>query len=189
MMYTVVQNHSQLLEFHRIWTEVWREKGFELEYGQEVLDRLIVSDEEGVHVGTFEIKPYHAEKSNPIHQIAPFHEQPELIEPSARVAEVDKVALLKQYRGPNISRLLSAMVHYADKHHLNYFICLLEPVFARALRVSFHVPTTQIAGRTAYKGDDVIPTIIHVREVRENKSDFEWLLPDPQEVEGVSIVG
>jgi GNAT superfamily N-acetyltransferase len=187
-MYTVVQNHSQLLVFHHIWTEVWREKGFELEYEQEVLDRMIVSNEEGVSVGTFEIKPYNAEESNPIHQIAPFHEQPELMEPTAYVAEVDKVALLKQHRGANISRLLSAMVNYADKHHFNYYICLLEPVFARALRVSFHIPARQIAGRIAYKGDDVIPTIIHVGKIWGNKSDFEWLLPDTQEVGVATLV-
>ena len=188
MMYTVVQNHSQWLVFHHIWTEVWREKGFELEYEQEVLDRMIVHNEDGVSVGTFEIKPYNAEESNPIHQIAPFHKQPELMESSTDAAEVDKVALLKQYRGSNISRLLSSMVHYADKPHLNYYVCLLEPVFARALRVSFHIPARQIAGRIAYKGDDVIPTIIHVGRMWENKSDYEWLLPNTQEVEVATMV-
>jgi len=183
MMYTIVDNHSQMLVFHRIWTEVWQEKGFEIEPELEVLDRMIIHNEDGLSVGTVEFRPYHAEENNPILRIAPFHEQPELADPSAHVAEVDKVALLKQYRGPNISRLLSAMVHYADKHRLRYLICLLEPVFARALRVSFHIPARQIAGRVVYKGDDVIPTIIHVGEICEHKSDFDWLLPDIQALE------
>lgn len=183
MMYTFVRDHSQMMLFDRIWKEVWREKGFELEREHEVLDRMIIQNEDGLSVGTIEFKPYNLEEINPIDQIAPFREQPELIASSAHVAEVDKVALLKQHRGPNISRLLSAMVHYADKHQIYYYVCLLEPVFARALRISFQVPLRQIAGRVAYKGDDVVPAIICAGEVYEHKSNFEWLLPDMQDIE------
>lgn len=179
-MYTVVSSTAQLAHYNRIWSEVWKEKGFELEVENEVMDKLLVSNEHDEFIGTFEVKPYQPDKVE-LREVATFHLQPELISSIEKVAEVDKVALLPEHRGNNISRLLSAMVYYADRHLLDYYVCLLEPVFARALRISFKVPMRKIGGRTPYKGDDVVPTIIDVGRIRRNKHEYPWVLPTTQE--------
>ncbi|WP_028547242.1 hypothetical protein [Paenibacillus taiwanensis] len=175
-MYIYVRNSVEASMFQSIWRTVWKEKGFELESDQEVLHQMLITNEQGHCVGTIEYKPYHL-TNNPIHRVADFQDQPEMALP-ARVVEIDKVALLREHRGPNIARLISAMLHYADKHDKDYFVCLLEPVFARALRVSFQIPMRQISDRVAYKGDDVIPTIIDVGKVRRNKHLYSWIIAD-----------
>ncbi|MCR8643251.1 hypothetical protein NV379_11320 [Paenibacillus sp. N1-5-1-14] len=175
-MYTFVHNHKQLSKFQHIWKEVWNEKGYELEDCQHVLDQLLVRNAEGMEVGTVEFKSYNLDKNNPLNLIAPFDRQPELIGTQGPILEIDKVALLREHRGNNLARLMSTIVHYAKAHQCYYGVCLLEPVFARALRVSFHVPMRQISKRIVYKGDDVVPTIIYLGEIFQQSSQFDWLL-------------
>nr|WP_280521476.1 hypothetical protein [Paenibacillus mangrovi] len=159
--------------FNGIWTTVWLEKGFELEFSRQILERYVVVTDEGHYVGTTEIKPYSSE--SPINEVAAFDRHPKVINAVGVVAEIDKMALLRTYRGNFLSDLLSALVEFGEKNKLKYFVALLEPVLLRALRISFQVPLEKVANKIFYKGDYVIPTIVNVEEVYTHKDDYPWL--------------
>lgn len=175
-MFKEVENELELAMFNGIWTTVWREKGYELEFTDQVLDRFLVITEEGYGGGTAEVKPYHISAS-PINDIAPFHRHPKVQAADGAVAEIDKMALLKMYRskGSMLSDLLSAAVYCAEKRHMKYFVSLLEPVFLRALRITFKVPLEKIGDKVYYKGDYVIPVLFYMEEIYLHKQNYDWL--------------
>jgi hypothetical protein len=184
-MFKRVSNELELAKFHSIWTTVWLEKGFELEFAEQVLERIVIVTEDGEYVGTSEIKPYSIHESM-INESAPFADHPKLIQAEGAVAEIDKMAVLKQFRGHFIADLLSAVVHYGEKNGLRYYVALLEPVFLRALRITFQVPYEKIGGIVYYKGDHVVPVIIDIEKVCNNKERYAWIT-NPQETSRVRL--
>lgn len=159
--------------FNGIWTTVWLEKGFELEFSEQILERYVVITDEGHYVGTTEIKPYSSESS--INEAASFDQHPEIMKAGGAVAEIDKMALLKTYRGQFLSDLLTASVDFAEQNKVKYYVTLLEPVLHRALRITFKIPLDKISGKIFYKGDYVIPTIVDVKELYSYKDRYSWL--------------
>jgi hypothetical protein len=178
-MYRHVDNAHDLVQFNHVWETVWREKGYDLEYSSNVLARYVVTSPEGQIVGTSEIKPYVLGQSA-IDEIAPFAEHPSIVANQDSIGEIDKFALLKPFRGLHYSgELVSTAVHCCKTFNLKYCVTLLEPVFCRALRVSFRVPMEQIAEKTFYKGDYVIPIVFDLEKIYRNSYRYDWLtLPD-----------
>ncbi|MCK8488246.1 hypothetical protein M0651_13780 [Paenibacillus sp. MBLB2552] len=176
-MYKLVESLEEGTLFHSIWMEAWMEKGFEPEFADNVLGRCLVYDASGVPVGTVEFKPYVPRSDEPLNELVPFDDHPAiLLADPGEIAEVDKVALLKRYRGRNLNRLLATIVLFAQQNGIRHYVTLLEPTLFRALRISFHVPMSQVGERQFYKGDDVVPAIIHVAEFYENAERFAWYL-------------
>lgn len=174
-MFKPVENELELAMFNGIWSTVWRENGYELEFEDQVLDRFIIMTEEGNCVGTSEIKPY--DRTSPINEVAPFHLHPKVIAAGGAIAEIDKIALLKSFRskGALVSSILSSAVYCAEKRELRYFVSLLEPIFLRALKITFKVPLERVGEKVFYKGDDVIPVLFHMEEMYRNKHRYDWL--------------
>lgn len=173
-MFKRVENTRETALFNDIWTSVWKEKGYELEYSQCSLARYLIVTPEGDHIGTAEINIFDKKNSSVMHVTA----LPKHILAAADkglVAEIDKIALLKSFRGHYISDLLSSIVFFADKHDYRYFVSLLEPVFYRALRVSFQIPMEKIGNETYYKGDYVVPVLFDTQQMYQRMSSFNWL--------------
>lgn len=173
-MFKRVENELELAMFNGIWTTVWREKGFELEFSDKSLAKYIVVTDEGHCVGTTEFKPYSI-KDSELNETAPFHEHPDVIAAADEIVEIDKMAILQTYRGRYISDLLSACVYFAEGEKIKYFVSLLEPVFLRALKVSFRVPLKKLGDKIFYKGDYVNPVLIDVEQIYQNKHRFDWV--------------
>jgi hypothetical protein len=174
-LFKTVESEWELAIFNSIWISVWEEKGFELEHTNQAVERYLAVSGEGQCVGTSEIKPY-LPGLNEIDTVAPFRQHPKVIEDPTRVAEIDKIAVLQNYRGQQaISDLLSSAVYCAEKYNFRYFISLLEPVFYRALRITFHIPMEKVGGRQFYKGDDVIPVLFDMEAIYRNKQEYKWL--------------
>ncbi|WP_141502010.1 hypothetical protein [Paenibacillus luteus] len=173
-MFKRVENELELAMFNGIWTTVWMEKGFELEFSDHALERFVVVTPEGHYVGTSEIKAY--SESSSINAAGPFQTYSKIVEAAGAVAEIDKIALLKPYRGKYISDVLSSAVYIAEKLKLKYFVSLLEPVFLRALRITYRVPLEKVGERVFYKGDDVVPVLFDMEHMYRNKSRYDWLV-------------
>ncbi|REK74700.1 hypothetical protein [Paenibacillus paeoniae] len=175
-MFKEVENELELAMFNGIWTTVWREKGYELEFADHVLDKYLILTTEGYGGGTAEIKPYDIARS-PMNEIAPFHDHPKVQSAVGAVAEIDKIALLKMYRskGTMLSDILSAAVYCAEKRGMKYFVSLLEPVFLRALRITFKVPLEKVGEKVFYKGDYVVPVLFHMEDIYRHKENYDWL--------------
>lgn len=176
-MYKKVENHIELAMFNFIWMTVWKEKGFEFEFSEDVLERYLVISENGEYAGATEFKAY--TKDGTPDSIAPFRTHPSIKANPSAVAEIDKVALLPEFRRKYTSDLLSAGIHFAWCHGYHFFVALMEPIFCRALRITYRVPMEIIGEKTYYKGGYVIPVIINVKQVYERPEQFDWLNLDP----------
>lgn len=177
-MYKKVENEIERTMFNFIWMTAWREKGYEFEFTQQALEQYLLLSKEGQYAGTVEFRSYNPRLSE-LDQIAPFYEHPLIKQDYSKVAEIDKVALLPEFRGEYIAELLSSTVHFAEEHHYHYYISLLEPVFCRALKISFHVPLLKLGGKIFYKGDYVIPVIFDMKTMYEHPEKFDWLIGNP----------
>ncbi|MGG0823604.1 hypothetical protein ABE099_12045 [Paenibacillus turicensis] len=176
-MFKIVENEEERLIFNQIWTQAWVEKGFELEYFDEVLDQCLIFDEHRNPVATVEIKPYHPKYQGGLDEIAPFHKQASIQSDPNHIAEVDKVAILQENRrGKNLDRLLAAIVLYAEQNNIHHYVTLLEPILFRALKVSYHVPMSRVGEKIFYKGDYVIPAIIHAEQFYKAKETYPWFM-------------
>lgn len=174
IMFKRVESELELAMFNGIWTTVWAEKGFEIEFSKQAIERFVIVTSEGHYVGTSEIKPYSVD-SSPINDVGAFRTHPKVIEAGDAVAEIDKIALLQSYRGLYIADLLSSVVYIAEKLKIKYFVSLLEPKFLQALRITFQVPLEKVGGKVFYKGDDVIPVLFDMEQMYCNKDSYDWL--------------
>jgi len=180
-MFKSIENEWGLTMFDSIWTAVWQEKGYELEFSEQVLGRYVAISSSGEYVGTAEIKPYEPGIST-IDSVAPFAQHPKIAADPSRVAEIDKIAVMREYRGSPLSDLLSAVVYCAEKHQIKYLVSLMEPLLFRALRVTFHLKLEKIGEKAFYKGDYVIPVLFDMELIYNNKSKYQWLvLPEEQQ--------
>ncbi|GIQ70377.1 N-acetyltransferase [Xylanibacillus composti] len=173
-MYKRVENEIEQAMFHFIWMTAWREKGFEFEFARHVLDRYLVITPDMEYVGSIEFKPYDPQHGA-VNEVAPFQSHPLVRDARSRVAEVDKVALLPEYRGKYIAELLTAAVHFAREGGYDYYVSLLDPVFYRALRITFKVPMSKVGKEVYYKGGNVVPVLFHMKEMVDSPERYEWL--------------
>jgi hypothetical protein len=179
-MYLKVDSLALLNSFNQIWMECWLEKGYVLENENGASDRYIITDGNDQRVGTIEFKPYSVDQQHNINTVFPFQEIEEIAINPRSVIEIDKVAILKQYRGKNLDRLLSVFVHYSEKHQISHCVVLLERMFYKALRNVYKIPLQAVGEKIYYKGDYVIPAIIYPEKVYQNKQNYRWILNDPQ---------
>jgi len=179
-MFIKVETLADLNTFNEIWMECWLEKGYMLDPRFDETDRFIILDQANKEIGTIEFKSYFPSLQNYINTVFPFHEINKIEMNPMKVIEIDKVSILKEYRGKNLERLLSLFVHYTDFYQMNYCVVLLERVFYRALRTVYKIPIEAVSEQMYYKGDYVIPAIIHSKEVYTNKENYPWIIPSTQ---------
>jgi hypothetical protein len=178
-----VQNDMEAALFNYIWMTVWREKNFEFEFSTDYLSRYLAITPLGEAAGTAEFKPYSLEEGR-LEQIAPFSLHPWVAMNPSKVAEIDKIAFLKEHRGPYLAELLTLIVGFCQANGYHYLVSLLEPVFFRALRITFKVPMDKVGTSQYYKGDTVIPVVFNMKAMYENPEAFDWLrLAELEDVE------
>ncbi|WP_445491221.1 hypothetical protein [Niallia sp. 03133] len=175
-MYIKVDSLALLNDFNQIWMECWLEKGYGLENSTDPTDRYIITDSTNQKVGTIEFRPYTLEPTNNINTVFPFHQIESIKSNPKAVIEIDKVAILKQFRGKNLDRLLSVFVHYSEYYDVSYCVVLLERLFYKALKTVYKIPLEPVSNKIYYKGDYVIPAIIYPNEIHQNKEKYPWLI-------------
>ncbi|QJC52183.1 hypothetical protein HGI30_11865 [Paenibacillus albicereus] len=173
-MFKRIEKERELALFHYIWMTVWKEKGYEFEFPDEVLDRRLIVAPDGAYCGTAEIRPY-ASEAEELERIAPFSRLGEVAEDPEKVVVADRIALLPNYRGKQIQALLSSIVYMSEQRGARWCAALLEPVFCRALRITFKVPMTIVGPKQPYKGDFVVPVLFPVEEIYRDPERHEWL--------------
>jgi hypothetical protein len=171
-----VTTEQDLAYYNFIWMTAWREKGYDFEFSPVVLERWLVTTPEGQPVGTAEFKPFHPGISS-FESVAEVERMPELVQDRRLVAEIDKYAVLPEHRGKYVDDLVAAAVLVARKHGIRWFVTLLEPVFCRAIKILYHPPMIQLGPKTFYKGDDVIPIVIDVKDVAAHPERYNITLP------------
>ena len=180
-MYIKVDSLALLNDFNKIWIECWLEKGYGLEMEDGLADRYLITDSKDQKVGTIAFKPYQLDPNNNINTVYSFHQIESIKNKPESVVEIDKVAILRQFRGRNLERLLSVFVHYSEQHDISYCVALLERVFYKALRRVYKIPVESVGEQIYYKGDYVIPAIIYVQEMYQHKEKYPWLRTSNQD--------
>ncbi|MCA1055235.1 hypothetical protein LCM10_09590 [Rossellomorea aquimaris] len=183
-MYKKVETPEDVEYFNGIWMECWQEKGYDFEINPHHTARFLIKDPSDVWVGTVEIQPYSLDGELEVNQAYPFNHKPLLLEDMFQTIIIDKVAILKEYRGKNLNTLLSVIIHHAELHSQKYCVALLERVFYKALRNVYKVPFEIIGEMRFYKGDYVIPSVINLQTIYSNKEQFDWLV-DISEAYGI----
>ncbi|MCY9593790.1 N-acetyltransferase [Paenibacillus chitinolyticus] len=179
-MYRKGDSLDDFILFDRIWTRVWQQQGFELEFTRRDADCYLILSDDGEVAGTVEFKRYDPGR-HPIDALAPFSEHPALAPGNA--VEVDKVALLPEYRGRNLDKLISLIVHYCENRGRTHIVALMEPKLCKALRMAFRIKLERIAEPFHYKGGMVVPVVCDVSRLYLNKPAYGWLLPNPEQPE------
>jgi hypothetical protein len=167
------KNEEQLEIFNKIWIECWKEKGYELEF-TETADRFIIQDDKGNNFGTVEFIKYINGQNN-CEQVFNFNAIPEIIQFSDQVIEIDKISILKNYRGKNIERLFYSIYNYSIEHNIKYGIGLIEPLFYKTLKLFYKFPIFKLSKQVFYKGDWVIPIIFKFEYFNKDKESYTWI--------------
>ncbi|MFZ3589345.1 hypothetical protein ACOI1C_08715 [Bacillus sp. DJP31] len=179
-MYKKVNTSEELTIYNNIWMECWEEKGYEIDFYDGVAERFLISNSSGVYVGTIEVKEYTLNEENEINTVYPFHELDYLKENMLQTIEVDKAAILKEHRSENLHTIIKVIGDYAMKHKTIYCVGLFEEAFFTSLRDVYKIPIIAVGDPFFYKGDDVIPTLINLKEVFLNIDKYSWLLKIPE---------
>lgn len=177
-MYIKVNSLALLNKFNEIWMECWLEKGYGLENHNGSSDRYLITGSKDQKIGTIEFKPYTLNPNNNINTVYPFHLIESIINEPNSVIEIDKVAILKQFRGKNLEKLIRLFVNYSEYHSIIYCVVLLERMFYKALKNVYKIPLEPVSEKIYYKGDYVIPSILYPKEIYQNKEKYPWLLTD-----------
>ncbi|GAB6552691.1 hypothetical protein bcgnr5378_05880 [Bacillus cereus] len=165
-MYTKVQTEQEKVIFNGIWEECWNEKGFGLEYFQGTDQFIFWKD--GQAVGCVEIKKYSLKN-----EAFPFSGCEQLKGKFDTVMEVDKLSILKEFRGKGmLEDIMYFLSEYMKEKELTYFTALLEPRLYLTLKRSLLVE--QVGEKLHYKGDDVVPSIINVHKAIQKLEEKKW---------------
>ena len=172
----VVNNEYLLRVFNEIWTSVWNEKGFELEFSHES-DKFLFKNRHHEYAGTIEFKQLVASETwhIPVIRDHPF------IEANIQdVVEIDKVAIKAGSRRKDkiIEQILTQIVNYSLSHDVKGIVALLEPKFYLALRMVYKVPITKIGNKFEYKGDLVVPALLDCLSAKDSLETFSWYTPE-----------
>ncbi|MBE4907190.1 hypothetical protein IMZ08_03840 [Bacillus luteolus] len=156
--------------------DCWLEKGYMLDPSSDKSDKYIIQNTDKTNVGTIEFKPYTISNENNINTVFPFNEIASIVTNPEKVVEIDKVAILKQYRGKNLERLIKLYVSYTESKGIEYCVVLLERIFYKALKNVYKIPLESVGDPIYYKGDHVIPTIMYPRAIYSAKDNYQRLV-------------
>ncbi|EGW37858.1 hypothetical protein [Desulfosporosinus sp. OT] len=154
-----VTDEKELRIFNSIWTTVWKEKGYETEgeHSDDSTKFIIYSGYKPS--GTVEFKSYN--KQSPINQVFPFFQLCADLK-IGNVVEVDKMAILKEYRRtPDFGKLILLVFDYFMNEDIKYGIALIEPKLFRLLHMATGKAIQPVGSKLFYKGDYVVPVILN----------------------------
>lgn len=174
-LYIQVITKNEEAIFNKLWEESCIEKGYEFESTSSNSELFLIYKNEDKPIGTVECVPYDKSDNN-CNKVFPFHSLEIVNQNPTKIFEIDKVSLLKNERGPHLSKILEVIYTYAVYNNYSYGIALLEPVFFRALKIFYKLPLESVTEEMIfYKGDNVIPSIINFEIIKSNIQGFEWI--------------
>ncbi|KMK77547.1 GNAT family N-acetyltransferase [Alkalihalobacillus pseudalcaliphilus] len=170
-MYKLVENKDMLDLFHQIKEVSWQGKGFEMELGKPGSDLYLIYTEDKIPGGTFEFTPYEWNTRPFIRELFDT-----VIMKDMKVVEIDSFSVLPEYRGKLGRKILCLLIEYAQTKGYTHAIGIADPSVFRSFQETYQIPCQQVAEEIWYKGDHVIPTLFHLKEVYHNLHDpkYDW---------------
>lgn len=174
-----VKTEAELETFNSIWMENWKKKGFELETYGGIAERFIIHSKSGIPAGTVEFVPYRPDYRNlretsTIEDLFCFTKIGQVKKHIDRCYEVDKVAILSEFRGQMVlDSLLNLIFRFSVQHNIKYYLAVIDPLFFRTLR-HYNVHVEKVGEVIEYKGYRVIPSLIDAEYGIKNKKELDW---------------
>lgn len=183
-MYKRVQTDRDRIQFDEIWEQVWKEKGFNLEYSERS-DQFIFQNEQGTPTGSMEIKRYTPD----IEIYYPFSKHICISDFPNAIYEIDKVSILKESRRKRgLDSMILFLRDYTHLYGVKYFVALIEPSFYIAIRMLYRLPLQKLHDKFFYKGDMVIPILIDAEDIVLNESKYPLLRTIPKFQYGLDMI-
>lgn len=170
VVFKEVETKEELDIFHQVKRSVWESTGYDMEYVKEGSDAYIAYVD-GIPGGTFEFTPYN-DKTRPF--IRDLFDG--VLSNSMKVTELDSFAVLPEYRGKLGREIVRFMIYYAKTKGYTHGIGISAPTVFESFNNSYHIRSEKVKETIWYKGDDVIPTLFHLKETYENLNNgkYSW---------------
>ncbi|MGD8191309.1 GNAT family N-acetyltransferase [Brevibacillus ginsengisoli] len=184
-MYKRVISEEDYQKFHQIKKAVWEENGFEMESAKAGSTCFLMIAEEGEAVGTVEFTPF-AKVSDSMKNLFQ-----DVLEEDMVAMELDSFAVLPNYRKKLGGEIVCLMVDFAEKHGFTHAIAIFQPAYLNSLQNRYGLEGKQVKEQFYYKGDNVAPGILNLKEMYTNKQDgrFSWYSEPVEQKEEVLAWG
>jgi GNAT superfamily N-acetyltransferase len=154
--------------FHYVKGLVWEGTGYGMEYGREGSD-LYIAYVNGIPGGTFEFTPYPQFTRTFMKKLFV-----DTVNEHMSVVELDSFAVLPEFRGKLGREIVRFMIYYAQTNGYTHGIGISAPSVFESFNHTYHIRSEQVKEKMWYKGDDVIPTLFHLKEVYDHLDDEKY---------------
>ncbi|WP_128895445.1 hypothetical protein [Longirhabdus pacifica] len=174
-MYKLVNNEEMSQQFYQIKDACWKEQGFEIEHNERSEKYLMLVDSDTAG-GTCEITPYEKmrDESKQLFKKA--------IDTYPAIFEVDGFAILPEYRGKLTPVIMEVAMDYGERHQMTHCVSLTSEEVFYLLKNKLNLIVEMTSEPFMYKGGKVIPTLIDVAHVYQNKQSERYRdkwIPEP----------
>lgn len=168
VVFKKVENQADKEVFHHIKRLVWEGASYDMEYGRDGSD-LYIAYIDGVPGGTFEFTPYPQFTRLFMKELFI-----DAVNEDMSAVELDSFAVLPEYRGELGREIIRFMIYYAQKNGYTHGIGISAPYVFKSFNNTYHIRSEQVGEKIWYKGDDVIPTLFHLKEVYDHLDDKKY---------------
>lgn len=171
ILFKRVTTKEEAEAFHRVKQLVWEESGYDMEYGREGSD-LYIAYINGVPGGTVEFTPYLEFSRLLIRNLFD-----DVVRDDMKVMELDSFAVLPEYRRKLVGHeIVRFMIYYAQTHGYTHGVAITAPKVFKSLNDTYHIRCEKVKDPFWYKGDEVIPALMHLKEVYDHLDDkkYSW---------------
>ena len=159
-----VKDQVMMQAFNHIWQTCWTEKGFEFE--ENPFAEYFLFEQDGVPCGAFQLCDV---SKLPLDENSVYLSHETIKQHPEQVIEIDKLSILKEYRGSTIlSQLFLFMMKYAEQNDKRYFVALCEPMLYVSIIDLYNVPVEKLGEPFYYKGDYVVPIIVDLVQAKNH---------------------
>lgn len=161
-----VETEQDHLVFESIWKKVATEKHFTFDLHHHETIRYFIQNETDI-VGTIEFMKYNPNVYSTFGNDFTISKFPVIEEHQETVWEVDKVCILKKWRGRGyLQHAFHAMAHHAKLYEVSHYIALIERFFYHTLRLLTRYPLQKLGEPFLIEGEKrkVVPCLLDAQQ-------------------------
>jgi hypothetical protein len=174
----IVSSDHLKKKFDEIWTSVYLKSNYELEpfNGDEVIRYLVKHREQELYVASIEVVFNYAKNGQDYDYLFAFSSLGEIKSDLEHTVIIQKVAILQEYQNQGyLEVLLYTLSLLKEEHNLRFGIAFIEPNLYLALKMLYRISVKRCGKKFLYKGDEVIPVLIDIRDTYNRTDELSWL--------------
>ncbi|WP_442596689.1 hypothetical protein [Neobacillus sp. D3-1R] len=138
------------------------------------VERYLVRNDENQFIGSVSFRPYNYDST--IDHVFPFKQNEMIKNNIGSIAEIENLAILKEFRGlKNLVRVLLTVFEYIRTHNFKYYIATIDYGLFRAMNKFYPSAIYQLHKSIPYRKTNLVPIIIDVHHTLSNLDNYKWL--------------